>query len=148
MDNAKQIKELVEQRSEDDDDDFVDPPLKGPKAKKAKASKKLVLQHKDPEEDETVGGPKQVAKKDECQKGDVDDEMISVQQQEEDDDERTISDVLMTKLARKGNFEPFRAFLGLLWITCIWSKVDGRICSQKRLGTCYESEKESSRQRR
>ncbi|RXH99628.1 hypothetical protein DVH24_021430, partial [Malus domestica] len=60
-----------------------------------------------PEEDETVVGPKQVAKNDETVvapkrlKGDADDEMIDVQQQEEDDDcERTISNVL-----EKGNVQ-------------------------------------------
>ncbi|KAB2603174.1 hypothetical protein D8674_004179 [Pyrus ussuriensis x Pyrus communis] len=90
MDNAKQIEEPIEQRPEDDDDAFVDPPLaskkrkmekevakKGPKAKKAKPSKQLVLQHEDPEKVETVVEP---------------------EQQKKDDDEITVSNV-----SKKGN---------------------------------------------
>ncbi|CAN6547847.1 unnamed protein product [Malus baccata var. baccata] len=41
-------------------------------------------------------------------------------------------DVQKTYLAKICILEPFRAVLGLLWIACIWSKVDGRIWSQKR----------------
>ncbi|RXI00988.1 hypothetical protein DVH24_001222 [Malus domestica] len=76
----------------------------GLKAKKAKALKKLVLQHEDLEEVETVVGPEQVANKDETVvapkllKGDADDEMIDIQQQEEGNDERTVLDV-----SEKGN---------------------------------------------
>ncbi|RXH95522.1 hypothetical protein DVH24_008022 [Malus domestica] len=75
VDNAKQIEDLIEQRPEDVDDDFVNPPpaskkkkmekkvaKKGPTAKKAKPSNKLVFHA---EEGETVVGPKQVANKDE-----------------------------------------------------------------------------------
>ncbi|TQD97261.1 hypothetical protein C1H46_017102 [Malus baccata] len=71
MDNAKPIEDSVEQGSKDDDDDFVDPPpaskkrklekqvaKKEPKAKKAKAVKKLVLEHPELEEDQIVVGPK------------------------------------------------------------------------------------------
>ncbi|TQE02952.1 hypothetical protein C1H46_011439 [Malus baccata] len=98
MDNAKQILESVEHCPEDDDDDFVEPPpaskkrkmekqvaKNGLKAKKAKALKKLVIQHEDLEEVETVVGPEQVANKDETVvapkllKGDADDEMIDIQ---------------------------------------------------------------------
>ncbi|XP_050142138.1 uncharacterized protein LOC126618083 [Malus sylvestris] len=112
MDNAKQILESVEHCPEDDDDDLVEPPpaskkrkmekqvaKNGLKAKKAKALKKLVLQHEDLEEVETVVGPEQVANKDETVvapkllKGDADDDMIDIQQQEEGNDERTVLDV-------------------------------------------------------
>ncbi|KAB2631818.1 S ribonuclease [Pyrus ussuriensis x Pyrus communis] len=164
MENAKPIEESVEQHLEDDDDDFVDPPLaskkrkmekqvdkKEPKAKKAKVAKKLVLEHEDPEEDETIVGPKQLAKKDTKAKRDKPakklvlehepeenqnvrglynlHKMIKLLKKNDDDDERTVSDgmgkVLMAKLARKCILEPFGAVLGINWITYEWSKMDG-----------------------
>ncbi|KAB2631860.1 hypothetical protein D8674_038649 [Pyrus ussuriensis x Pyrus communis] len=89
MDNAKPIEESVKQLSEDDDD-FVDPPPASKKRKmekQLKQQKKLVLEHEDPEEDETVVGPKQVDKKDAKAKKDKPAKKL-------DDDVRTISDFL------------------------------------------------------
>ncbi|KAB2595532.1 S ribonuclease [Pyrus ussuriensis x Pyrus communis] len=126
MENAKPIEESVEQHLEDDDDDFVDPPLaskkrkmekqvdkKELKAKKAKVAKKLVLEHEDLEEDETIVGPKQLAKKDTKAKRDKRAKQLVLEHElEEDQNVRGLYNLhKMIKLLKNNNDDDERTVL-------------------------------------